>query len=230
MKAAPNSHAEMWALVLGLISVGVAAFLLLQVRDYKRMFAFSTVEHMGIILAAIGLGASAAGYATMQQMVSHSITKSFCFFAAGSALLAVETREIAAVRGLIRRSPVASVALIFGGLGIAGAPPLAVFLSELSILKAGLNQRHYWATGLLALFIVIAFFGVMLHINRMVFGAREGEGAEDRNEHSSGENEHCLPFSCRLTLLLAAVPVLVLGFYIPKPLQDLLTQAAAVLK
>jgi hydrogenase-4 component F len=229
MKAAPNSHAEMWALVLGLISVGVAAFLLLQVRDYKRMFAFSTVEHMGIILAAIGLGASAAGYAAMQQMVSHSITKSFCFFAAGSVLLAVETREIAVVRGLIGRSPIASVALIFGGLGIAGAPPLAVFLSEFSILKAGLNQRLYWATSLLAFFIVIAFFGVMLHINRMVFGAREGKGAVDRNEHSSGEKGHLLPFSCRLTLLLAAVPVLVLGFYIPKPLQDLLTQAAGVL-
>jgi hydrogenase-4 component F len=229
MKAAPNSHAERWALVLGLVSVGVAAFLLLQVRDYKRMFAFSTVEHMGIILAAVGLGASAAGYATMQQMVSHSITKSFCFFAAGSVVLAVETREIAAVRGLIRRSPVASVALIFGGLGITGAPPLAVFLSEFSILKAGLNQKHYWATGLLAFFIVIAFFGVMLHINRMVFGAREGEGAVAGNEHSGREKKDRLPFSCRLTLLLAAVPVVVLGFYIPKPLQDLLTQAAAVL-
>jgi hypothetical protein len=63
----------------------------------------------------------------------------------------------------------------------------------------------------------------------MVFGAREGEGAVDRKEDSSGENEYRLPFSCRLTLLLTAVPVLVLGFYIPKPLQDLLTQAAAVL-
>jgi hydrogenase-4 component F len=229
MKAAPHAHAERWALVLGLISAGVAAFLLLQVRDYKRMFAFSTVEHMGIILTAVGLGASAAGYATMQQMVSHSITKSFCFFAAGAALLAVETREIAAVRGLIRRSPVAGAALIFGGLGITGAPPLAVFLSEFLILKAGLNQRHYWATGLLALFIVIAFFGIMLHLNRMVFGVWEGEGAVAMGGHSGGERALQLPFSCRLALLLAAVPVLVLGFYIPKPLQDLLTQAAAAL-
>jgi len=227
MKAAPNSHAEVWALVLGLISVGTAAFLLLQVRDYKRMFAFSTVEHMGIILAAVGLGASAAGYGAMQQIVSHSITKSFCFFAAGAALLAVETREIAAVRGLIRKSPVASAALIFGGLGITGAPPLAVFLSEFSILKAGLNQRQYLATALLAIFIVIAFFGVMLHINRMVFGSQEGEDAPPTDEHSRGEKVQKLPFSCRLALLLAAVPVFVLGFYIPKPLQDLLTQAAA---
>jgi hydrogenase-4 component F len=229
MKAAPNSHAETWALVLGLISVGTAAFLLLQVRDYKRMFAFSTVEHMGIILAAVGLGASAAGYGTMQQIVSHSVTKSFCFFAAGAALLTVGTREIAAVRGLIRKSPLASAALIFGGLGITGAPPLAVFLSEFSILKAGLNQRHYLATALLAIFIVVAFFGVMLHINRMVFGAPEREETTSTQELDPGAKEQKLPFSCRLALLLAAGPVFVFGFYIPKPLQDLLTQAAAAL-
>jgi hydrogenase-4 component F len=229
MKAAPNSHAEVWALVLGLISVGTAAFLLLQVRDYKRMFAFSTVEHMGIILAAVGLGASAAGYATMQQIVSHSITKSFCFFAAGAALLAVETREIAAVRALIRKSPIASAALIFGGLGITGAPPLAVFLSEFSILKAGLSQREYLATALLAIFIVIAFFGVMLHINRMVFGSEDVEDGPSTRKQFRGEKERKLPFSCRLALVLAAVPVFVLGFYIPKPLQALLTEAAGAL-
>jgi hydrogenase-4 component F len=227
VKAAPNSHAEVWALVLGLISVGTAAFLLLQVRDYKRMFAFSTVEHMGIILTAVGLGTSAAGYATMQQIVSHSITKSFCFFAAGAVLLTVGTREIAAVRGLISKSPFASAALIFGGLGITGAPPLAIFLSEFAILKAGLSQRHYLATALLAIFIVIAFFGVMLHINRMVFGAPEE--ASPKQERPRKEKQQKLPFSCRLALCLAAVPVLVFGFYIPKPLQDLLTQAAVAL-
>src|SRR5208337_2101883 len=226
MKAAPNSHAEVWALVLGLISVGTAAFLLLQVRDYKRMFAFSTVEHMGIILAAVGLGASAAGYGVMQQIVSHCVTKSFCFFAAGTVLLTVGTRQIASVRGLIRQSPIAGAALVFGGLAIAGAPPMAVFLSEFSILKAGLTQKHYVATGLLAVFIVIAFFGIMLHVNRMVFGARENETpAVSPNNHSEAADKFHLPFSCRLALILAAVPVLVPGFYTPQPLHDLLTQA-----
>jgi hydrogenase-4 component F len=223
MQASPRSHAETWALVLGLISVGTAAFLLLQVRDYKRMFAFSTVEHMGIILTAVGLGASTAGYGAMQQIVSHCVTKSFCFFAAGAVLMAVGTREIAAVRGLIRRSPATGAALVFGGLAIAGAPPLPVFLSEFSILKAGLTEKRYVATGLLAIFIVIAFFGIMLHINRMVFGGPENDAAnaEPRAFH--------LPLSCRLALILAAVPVFVLGVYIPKPLHELLTQAAAAL-
>ena len=137
MQAVPGAHAETWAIVLGLISVGTAAFLLLQVKDYKRLFAFSTVEHMGIILAAIGLGGSAADYGAMQQIVSHSVTKSFCFFAAGAALLAVGTREIAAVRGLIRRSPLAGAALIFGGLAIAGAPPHGGILERILDSEGG---------------------------------------------------------------------------------------------
>jgi hydrogenase-4 component F len=230
MQAAPDSHAEEWALVLGLISVGTAAFLLLRVRDYKRLFAFSTVEHMGIILTAIGLGASAAGYGAMQQIVAHSVTKSFCFFAAGAALLTVETRDIAAVRGLIRLSPAAGAALMLGGLGIAGAPPLAVFLSEFMILKAGLAQEHYVAIGLLVVFLAIAFFGVMAHLNRMVFGTGAGgartSGTPDRRD---AMEQVRLPLSCRLALLLAAGPILLFGVYIPRPLHDLLTLAAAAL-
>jgi hydrogenase-4 component F len=220
MQAVPGAHAERWALVLGLVSVGTAAFLLLQVHDYKRLFAFSTVEHMGIVLTAVGLGASAADYGAMQQIVNHTVTKSFCFFAAGAVLLAVGTREIAAVRGLIRRAPLAGAALVFGGLAIAGAPPLAVFLSEFAILKAGLSGEHYVATGLLALFIVIAFFGVMAHVNRMVFSAAEAAPAQ---------TEIRLPVSVSLVLVLAAVPVLVLGVYVPAPLHDLLLLAAGAL-
>ena len=228
MQAVPGAHAETWALVLGLISVGTAAFLLLQVHDYKRLFAFSTVEHMGVILTAVGLGAS-AHYGAMQQIVSHAVTKSFCFFAAGATLLAVGTRDIAAVRGLIRRAPAAGAALVLGGLGITGAPPLAVFLSEFAILKAGISQGHYVGAGLLALFIVIAFFGVMLHVNRMVFGAPENGAAEPEPSGPHGANGSRLPISCALALILAAVPVLVLGVYIPPPLRALLAQAAAAL-
>jgi len=229
VQAVPGAHAERWALVLGLISVGTAAFLLLQVSDYKRLFAYSTVEHMGIILTAVGLGASAADYGAMQQIVNHSVTKSFCFFAAGATLLAVGTRDIGLVRGLLHRAPAAGAALMLGGLAIAGAPPLAVFLGELSILKAGLARGHYVATGLLALFIVIAFFGVMLHVNRMVLGAT-GKGAPPQGELNQYDAARStLPPSCRLTLIIAAVPVLVLGVYIPKPLHDLLLSAAAAL-
>ena len=228
MQAVPGTHAETWALVLGLISVGTASFLLLQVTDYKRLFAFSTVEHMGIILTAVGLGASAS-YGAMQQIVNHSVTKSFCFFAAGATLLAVGTRQIRSVRGLIRRAPIAGAALLLGGLAITGAPPLAIFLSEFAILRAGLTQSQYLVTGLLALFVVIAFFGVMVHVNRMVFGTAKGGQVEEDQPDEIGGMRFRLPFSCALALLLAAIPVIVLGVYIPPPLNELLKQAAAAL-
>ncbi len=169
----PQHLLQPWLLVIGLISVGTAALLLLQVHDYKRLFAFSTVEHMGIILVAAGLGTVGGNYGAMFQILTHSLTKSFCFLAAGAALLAVETREIASVRGLIRTAPFAGTALLLGGLAITGAPPLAVFLSEFSIFKAGLSGGHYVVMGLLALFITIAFVGILLHINRTGFRPAE---------------------------------------------------------
>ena len=218
MKAAPGSHAEVWALIFGLLSVGASAFLLLQVRDYKRMFAFSTVEHMGIILVAAGLGSLNGDYGAMLQMVSHSVTKSFCFFAAGAALLTLGTREIAAVSGLIRTSPAAGAALLFGALAIGGAPPFAVFLSEFSIFRAGLEQGRYLVTALLAIFITVAFFGILLQVNRMVFGQPTIQPAPVRKT---------LPFTCVLALIVAAIPILVLGVYQPSPLHKLLALAAS---
>jgi hydrogenase-4 component F len=213
---------QIWMQVIGLISAGVAAFLLLQVHDYKRLFAYSTVEHMGIIFFAAGLGMPGGHYGAVLQMVSHSVTKSFCFFAAGAVLLVLGTREIAAIRGLIRTSPAAGAALLFGALAIGGAPPFAVFLSEFSILRAGLEQRHYATTGLLAVFITVAFFGILLHVNRMVFGLPSSPPAE-----SPGPAHGALPFACVLTLIIAAIPIFVLGVYQPAPLHELLVLAAS---
>jgi hydrogenase-4 component F len=183
-------------------------------------------------LTAVGIGTSAGDYGAIQQIVAHSVSKSFCFFAAGAVLLSTGTREIAAVRGLIHRSPIAGAALVLGGLAITGAPPLAIFLSEFSILKAGLVQGRYVVTGLLALFIIIAFFGVMLHVNRIVFGTQEPNGGGDpANPHSTADDNKMfrLPVSCGFALVLAALPVLLLGVYIPRPVHDLLALAAGAL-
>lgn len=220
VSATPAIHANTWILIFGLVSVGTAAFLLLGVRDYKRLFAFSTVEHMGIILVAVGLGGALAHEAAMLQIVGHALTKSFCFYAAGVVLLGMGTREITSVRGLIRRAAFAGTALLLGGLAIAGAPPFALFLSEFSILKAGLNQGEYLAVGLLVFFIAVAFFGIMNHVSRMVFGS-DDVGYPVRTES--------LPASCRITLMIAAIPIIVLGVYIPGTLQKLIELAAATI-
>ncbi len=218
LNASGKIDVDGWAMVVGLFSVGIAAFLIIQVTDYKRLFAFSTVEHMGIIVTAAGIGGAAGHYGAVYQILNHTLTKSFCFFAAGATLLAVETRQIADVRGLIRTSPPAGVALLFGGIAIAGAPPLAVFLSEFSILRSGIAEQHYVATALLAGFVVVAFFGILYHLNRMVFGQPDSA--------SESTDPIRLPASCVLTLILAAAPIIILGVYMPPPLHKLLQMAA----
>ncbi len=216
--AAPGLDARPWFIGFGLVSVGIAGLLLIYVRDFKRLFAFSTVEHMGIILVAAGLGGAEAHLAALYQMAGHAIAKSFCFFAAGVVAMTSGTQEIAAVRGLVRSSPVAAAALVAGAIAIAGAPPFALFVSELSILKAGMASGEYVAMGLLALFIVVAFCAVMRHVNRMAFGAADGS-----------PTIAAVPLSCKLTLALAALPLFVVGIWIPLPLQSLLHAAAAAM-
>lgn len=216
-QGAQAGYASLWFIILGMLSVGTAAFLLIQAKDYKRLFAFSTVEHMGIILVAAGFGGYGAFFGAALQMVSHAVTKSLCFFSAGATLLSTGSRDIASVRGLIRTSPAAGVFLMIGGLGIAGAPPFAVFLSKFAILKAGIDQGHYVLTAFLAVFIVVAFFGIMYQVNRMVFGKPPVPARVS------------LPAACIATLSLAALPAVLLGFYIPEPLQTLLHLAASSL-
>jgi hydrogenase-4 component F len=211
----PMARVGHWMIVLGLISVGIAAFLLLQVRDYKRMFAYSTVEHMGIILTAAGLATGGADLGAVSQMLNHAITKSLCFYVAGVVLLVLSTREIVSVQGLFRVSPFAASALLFCSLAIAGAPPFPIFLSEFSILSAGLRAGQYAAVAILAALIVIAFVAILMHVNRMAFG-----------EPGTDHRAKSLPASCRIAVVLAALPVAVLGIYIPAPVNDLLQLAA----
>ena len=215
---APGLDARPWFIGFGLLSVGMATLLLIYVRDFKRMFAFSTVEHMGIILVAAGLGGADAHLGAAYQMTGHAIAKSFCFFAAGITVMAVGTQDIASVRGLIRTSPIAAIALVAGGFAIAGAPPFAIFVSELVILKAGLTGGHYVVIAALAFFVVVAFCAVMFHVNRMVFGTPGPDTAA-----------LVMPGSCNATLVLAAIPLVVIGLYVPAPLQDLLRAAAAAM-
>lgn len=205
-----------WMIVIGLLSVTIAAFLLLQVHDYKRMFAYSTVEHMGIILTAAGLATRASDFGAVSQMLNHSITKSLCFYVAGTVLVTLETREIKSIRGLLRVSPFMGVALLFCSLAIAGAPPFPIFLSEYSILSAGLRDGHGLAVAILASLIVLAFVGIMLQVNRMAFG----------RQNLALEHGPVVPTTCRIAVIAAALPVAILGIYIPGPLHSLLQLAA----
>jgi hydrogenase-4 component F len=214
----PALDARPWFIGFGLVSVAIATLLLIYVRDFKRMFAFSTVEHMGIILVAAGLGGAEAHLGAAYQMTGHAIAKSFCLFAAGVVAMTFRTQDIASVRGLIRFAPMSAIALTAGAFAIAGAPPFAVFISEILIFKAGIASGQYFTIGLLAFFVVVAFCAVMYHVNRMVFSAPGDDVAIPAP-----------PLSCKITLALAAIPLVAIGIYVPALLQDLLRAAAAAM-
>ncbi len=213
--ASPAARVGNWMIVLGLVSVAIAAFLLLQVHDYKRMFAYSTVEHMGIILTGAGLATQASDFGAVSQMMNHAITKSLCFYVAGVMLLTLSTREIKSIQGLFRVSPFAGSALLLCALAIAGAPPFPIFLSEFSILSAGVRAGRYTAVAILASLIAIAFVAIMWQVNRMMFGRPATQYVVESP-----------PVTCRLAVVGAALPVILLGVYIPAPLHDLLQLAA----
>ncbi|MGC8905821.1 MAG: proton-conducting transporter membrane subunit [Desulfomonilaceae bacterium] len=217
-QGAPGATPDKWVLAFGLLTCAFAALLLLQARDYKRLLAFSTIEHMGVILAAVGLGGSASYFGAAYQMMSHSFAKSFCFLAAGAVLRMTGTRNIGSIRGLIHESPFVGAALLVGAFAISGAPPFAVFMSELNILRAGISSAHYAETGLLALFIVIAFCGITFHLSRMVFDEPLGKLKRPR-----------LPLSYVFSIVLAGIPVALFGLFLPNPLLELLRLASDAL-
>ncbi|HEY1890208.1 MAG TPA: proton-conducting transporter membrane subunit [Steroidobacteraceae bacterium] len=212
------THPQNWYLIAGLLSVTVATFLLLQVQDFKRLFAYSTIEHMGVILAACGLGANTDQLGTVYQFFGHAFTKSFCFYAAGMATIVFGTQKIKAVRGLISRSPLAGWALLLGGVAIAGAPPFALFISEFKILSVGFGAGEYLATGILIALLALAFIAILYQVSRIVFG-----------EPVPWPHER-LPKTSMAALGIAFIPMLVFGFYLPPPLASLIEHAAAALR
>jgi hydrogenase-4 component F len=153
----------------GLVSVVAAAFFLSRQRDIKRMFAYSSVEHMGLMTFAFGLGGPIATYAGLLHMTVHSLVKSAIFFAAGHAAQKAGTQLMEHIRGLIIVSPRIAWALMLGSLAILGMPPFGVFASEFLILTTAMRDLP-WATPFLLLALGVAFAAIFSRVQPMVFG------------------------------------------------------------
>ncbi|BDE08241.1 NADH dehydrogenase [Vulcanimicrobium alpinum] len=164
------SYARHLFAVLGLLSLFLAAFFLLQQRDLKRMFAYSSIEHMGIVATALSFSAPIAVAGAMLHVVNHAATKSLAFLAAGRIAERYETREIAGIRGALVTLPVSSAFLAIAGLALAGMPPFGMFRSELMILVGGFSSAPLRAGALLVL-LVIAFAGIVRWIAAVTGGA-----------------------------------------------------------
>ena len=153
----------------GLLSVVVAAFFLSRQKDVKRMFAYSSIEHMGLITFAFGMGGPIANYAGLLHMTVHSLIKSGIFFAVGHATQKAGTQVMEDIRGLIKVSPTVGWGMMLGSLAILGMPPFGVFASEFLILTTAMREQP-WATPFLLLSLGVAFASVFSRVQPMVFG------------------------------------------------------------
>ena len=162
---------------MGLISVVFAAFMLYRRRDIKRMFAYSSIEHMGIIAFAFGMGGPLANFAGLLHMTMHSLTKSAIFFAVGHIAQVKGTQQIAQMGGLTVTNPVLGWGLVLGVVAIAGLPPLGIFMSEFLVVTSTFAREPLLAI-VLVFGILIGVAGLFLRLNAIAFGEPRGAVAE----------------------------------------------------
>jgi hydrogenase-4 component F len=154
---------------LGLLSLVFAALMLYHRRDIKRLFAYSSIEHMGIIVFAFGMGGALANFAGLLHMVMHSLTKSAIFFAVGSITQIKGTQRIAGIRGLTQSHPMLGWALVLGVLSIAGMPPSGVFMSEFLVVTTSF-ARHPALALVLVVGLMLAFGALLMRLTEVAFG------------------------------------------------------------
>lgn len=203
----------------GLLSLAIAVpFILLQ-RDLKRLLGYSSVEHIGLIAIAIGLGGRLALYGGLLHLINHALTKALLFFAAGNLTQRYGTRQITRIRGALQLMPMSGPILLLSGLAITGSPPFSLFVSEFAIIGGSFGQGQWWVGGAMLGGIGLIFAGMLHHLAAMAFGtapARLAPGESDRTGW--------------LLLGLPALVIVLLGLFIPAPLSDLIERVAAVVR
>jgi hydrogenase-4 component F len=190
-------------IVMGLASLLLASFMLYRRRDIKRLFAYSSIEHMGVITFAFGMGGALANFAGLLHMTMHSLTKSAIFFAVGHITQIKGTQKIAEIRGLTQSQPLLGWALVIGVVAIAGLPPFGVFTSEFLVLTTSFARQPVLALLLLA-GLLIGLGALLLRLQSLAFGAGEGGGR--------ASPAALLPLFIHFAMVLAA------GIYLPGPL------------
>ena len=160
-------------IAMGLVSVLFGAFMLYRRRDIKRLFAYSSIEHMGLITFAFGLGGPLANFAGLLHMVLHSLTKSAIFFAVGDISQVKGTQKIAEMGGLTRTDPLIGWGLVIGVAALAGLPPLGLFTSEFLLVSATISNRALLAIPLV-LGLLVAVGALFLQLNAIAFGEPKG--------------------------------------------------------
>lgn len=197
-------------------SLAIAALLLIAQRDYKRMLAYSSIEHMGLAALGAAIGTPLAMAATLLHILGHGLIKAVVFCCSGEILLSDGTTEISGVRGLLSRRPLVGGIFGLGLLALLGFPPFSLFISELSIARAGIDQGLGVAVGAAFLLLLVAFVAIVGHAQRMLLGQGIAE-----------EGRHRTTLTASVPLVVGVVLVTGLGVSI-WPIERLLRAAASV--
>jgi hydrogenase-4 component F len=200
--------------VMGLTSVIFAAFMLFHRADIKRLFAYSSIEHMGIITFAFGMGGALANFAGLLHMTMHSLTKSAIFFAVGHIAQVKGTQKIADIRGLTDSHPVLGWGLIMGVLAIVGLPPFGIFMSEFLVVSSTFGRSPLLAV-LLVAGLLVGLGALLLRLNGLAFGEPRGSAAPVEASYA--------PLIAHLGLVVMA------GVYLPGPLVSWFRHVAQLL-
>ncbi len=213
------SYSSHLLVFFGLVSMAVSAGFVIVQKDIKRLLAYSSVEHIGVVSFGFGIGGALGLFGALFHIFNHAVTKSFMFFAAGSAVKKYKTSDMHIIKGIISAAPFTGIALIIGAFALTGSPPFSVFFSEIMILISGFGQGLYVQSALFLLFLAIIFGAVIHHISKSVFGKKPDDMPV------SGE-----PLSGKIAFAFLLVFICAMGFGLPALLQGLMTAAAGIIR
>jgi len=220
-----NTYPSTVLLFFGFLTVFTGVMFLVRGGNYKRLFAYSSVEHMGVISVALGFGGTLGVYGALLQVLAHAIGKAVLFLSSGHIVLGYKTRESHRVRGVLGALPLAGAVLLLASLAVAGTPPFGVFLSELTIVRAGFASSAVQGpvlAGLLLVLLAIGFIALVTTALAMVSGDGPGRGK-------------LVPYPGRMAPVVAALPLVaglaglaMLGLWVPSGLNELLMHSVRV--
>lgn len=191
---------------LGVFSLLIAALFIIKQKDMKRLMAYSSVEHMGVLAIGFGFGGPFGFAGALYHMLNHSLNKSLMFFGAGNAMHTYGTKIMSHVSRVIKSLPLMGVIWFLGAIAITGSPPFGLFLSEITVLRAGMHTQNSWAVFAMAILLIVIFCGFLSHFWRMYF--------VNANDTTPTHHEK-LSRWCIAPMIIAIIPLFILGVWWP---------------
>jgi hydrogenase-4 component F len=203
----------------GLVSLGIAAALILVQKDLKRLLAYSSIEHVGVVCVGLGIGGPVATLGVLLHIFNHAVTKSLMFFCAGDIVGQYHSHNMRMIRGVVQSMPFIGTMFCVGAFALTGFPPFSIFMSELLIIIAGFSKSAFTVTALFLFFLVLAFSAIMYQLCRILFG----RAAKDMERRGT-------PLSVKIACLFLLLFVVILGIAIPWMLKEGIAAANEILK